>query len=158
MICSNLICFALLCSVPVRLPRSPRFSAPVVCGVCVVWRGIQVSNLNRQFLFREHNVGQAKSTAAAIAAKAMNSSIKVRRLFKLAGRLCVVVRWGPAMTSTIKLNNCVRFQWSLRSTGHVQSCDVNTQRSLKRGNGNIMLAVVCFLERSGIHSQLSTLP
>lgn len=36
-----------------------------------------MSNLNRQFLFREHNVGQAKSAAAAIAAKAMNSTIKV---------------------------------------------------------------------------------
>lgn len=38
----------------------------------------QVSNLNRQFLFREHNVGQAKSTAAATAAKSMNANIKVR--------------------------------------------------------------------------------
>ncbi|CAN0518620.1 unnamed protein product, partial [Scytosiphon promiscuus] len=37
-----------------------------------------VSNLNRQFLFREHNVGQAKSAAAAIAAKSMNANIKVR--------------------------------------------------------------------------------
>ena len=36
-----------------------------------------MSNLNRQFLFREHNVGQAKSAAAAIAAKSMNADIKV---------------------------------------------------------------------------------
>ena len=33
---------------------------------------IEVSNLNRQFLFRRENVGQAKSTCAANAAKKMN--------------------------------------------------------------------------------------
>ncbi|CAM9875810.1 unnamed protein product, partial [Sphacelaria rigidula] len=37
----------------------------------------QVSNLNRQFLFREHNVGQAKSRAASEAVRAMNKAIKV---------------------------------------------------------------------------------
>lgn len=39
---------------------------------------VKVSNLNRQFLFREHNVGQSKSSAAAAAVKAMNRDIKVR--------------------------------------------------------------------------------
>ncbi|CAM9241253.1 unnamed protein product [Chrysoparadoxa australica] len=38
---------------------------------------IEISNLNRQFLFRDHNVGQPKSTAAASAVTNMNPSIKV---------------------------------------------------------------------------------
>ena len=38
---------------------------------------IEVSNLSRQFLFRETNVGQNKSTAASEAVRAMNPAIKV---------------------------------------------------------------------------------
>ena len=38
---------------------------------------IEVSNLNRQFLFREHNVGMLKSEAAAEAVVAMNGNIKI---------------------------------------------------------------------------------
>eukprot|EP00499_Haloplacidia_sp_CaronLabIsolate_P005863 CAMPEP_0196769604 /NCGR_PEP_ID=MMETSP1104-20130614/633_1 /TAXON_ID=33652 /ORGANISM="Cafeteria sp., Strain Caron Lab Isolate" /LENGTH=1139 /DNA_ID=CAMNT_0042139701 /DNA_START=23 /DNA_END=3442 /DNA_ORIENTATION=+ len=41
---------------------------------------IEVSNLNRQFLFREHNVGQPKSVAASEAVRAMNAAIQVRTL------------------------------------------------------------------------------
>lgn len=37
---------------------------------------VQVSNLNRQFLFRSHNVGQPKSVTAAAAARAMNPDLK----------------------------------------------------------------------------------
>jgi ubiquitin-activating enzyme E1 len=39
---------------------------------------IEKSNLNRQFLFRDRNIGQMKSTAAAEAVKVMNPSLKVR--------------------------------------------------------------------------------
>ncbi|TYZ62320.1 hypothetical protein PybrP1_009484 [[Pythium] brassicae (nom. inval.)] len=41
---------------------------------------IEVSNLNRQFLFREHNVGQPKSVAATAAVRQMNAALKVRTL------------------------------------------------------------------------------
>jgi len=39
---------------------------------------IEVSNLNRQFLFRQANVGKAKSMTAATIAKQMNPSLNVK--------------------------------------------------------------------------------
>lgn len=39
---------------------------------------IEKSNLNRQFLFRNHNVGQMKSKCAAVAATKMNRAMKVQ--------------------------------------------------------------------------------
>jgi ubiquitin-activating enzyme E1 len=44
---------------------------------------IEVSNLNRQFLFREHNVGQPKSVAATSAVRQMNADLKVKALEQL---------------------------------------------------------------------------
>jgi len=44
---------------------------------------IEVSNLSRQFLFREDNVGQFKSTAAARAAQRMNPDFRVSALESL---------------------------------------------------------------------------
>jgi len=38
---------------------------------------IEVSNLNRQFLFRQPDVGSAKSATACAKAKAMNPDLKV---------------------------------------------------------------------------------
>lgn len=41
---------------------------------------IEKSNLSRQFLFRDWNIGQAKSTVAASAASAINPSLKIQAL------------------------------------------------------------------------------
>ena len=46
---------------------------------------IEISNLSRQFLFREDNVGQAKSTIAKDSILRMNSEIKVKVLEQLVG-------------------------------------------------------------------------
>lgn len=49
---------------------------------------IEKSNLNRQFLFRNVNVGQPKSATAAAAARVMNPDLKVGRLLRCPVRTC----------------------------------------------------------------------
>jgi ubiquitin-activating enzyme E1 len=46
---------------------------------------IELSNLSRQFLFREHNVGQPKSRAAGVMAKQMNPTFHVESLEMFVG-------------------------------------------------------------------------
>ncbi|KAE8711543.1 Ubiquitin-activating enzyme E1 2 [Hibiscus syriacus] len=46
---------------------------------------IEKSNLSRQFLFRDWNIGQAKSTVAASAAASINSQLKIEALQNRAG-------------------------------------------------------------------------
>lgn len=46
---------------------------------------IEVSNLNRQFLFRDDNIGQPKSVAAAKRAQTMNSAMKIEAMQELVG-------------------------------------------------------------------------
>jgi len=46
---------------------------------------IEVSNLNRQFLFRQRDVGHSKSTTAAEAVRRMNSALKVEALEQRVG-------------------------------------------------------------------------
>jgi ubiquitin-activating enzyme E1 len=46
---------------------------------------IELSNLSRQFLFREHNVGQPKSRAGSVMAKVMNPDLKIEPLELLLG-------------------------------------------------------------------------
>jgi len=47
---------------------------------------IEISNLNRQFLFRKVNVGHSKSATACGIAKEMNPDLKVRSLQEFVGK------------------------------------------------------------------------
>jgi ubiquitin-activating enzyme E1 len=68
---------------------------------------IEVSNLNRQFLFRQSNVGHSKSEAACKIAKEMNSSLNVKDYMTRVGADTEVVFNDPFWESLDFVVNAV---------------------------------------------------
>lgn len=109
-------------------------------GVCCDQKGkltitdddvIEKSNLSRQFLFRDWNIGQAKSTVAAAAAVAINPSLQVEALQNRAspetenvfddtfwGSLDVVINALDNVTARMYIDGrCLYFQKPLLESG-----------------------------------------
>lgn len=92
---------------------------------------IELSNLSRQFLFREHNVGQPKSRAAGAMARVMNSDFHVEALELFVGPKTEEVFhddfWGGLdgvcnaldnMEARLYVDNqCVKYEKSLLESG-----------------------------------------
>jgi len=92
---------------------------------------IELSNLSRQFLFREHNVGQPKSKAAGAMATVMNSGFKIESLEHFVGpksedifndafwmKLDGVCNALDNMEARLYVDNmCVRYEKSLLESG-----------------------------------------
>ncbi|KAL1196930.1 Ubiquitin-activating enzyme E1 2 [Cardamine amara subsp. amara] len=92
---------------------------------------IEKSNLSRQFLFRDWNIGQAKSTVAATAAAGINSRLKIDALQNRVGpetenvfddsfweNLTVVVNALDNVTARLYVDSrCVYFQKPLLESG-----------------------------------------
>jgi hypothetical protein len=84
----------------------------IACGggtlFCTDNDRIEVSNLNRQFLFRKDNVGKPKSATAAAAAQAMNPALNVRAMEEV-GRPCPRPMCTPLVTRCGSLFTLVFF-------------------------------------------------
>ncbi|KAF3502546.1 hypothetical protein F2Q69_00045420 [Brassica cretica] len=101
---------------------------------------IEKSNLSRQFLFRDWNIGQAKSTVAATAAAGINSRLKIDALQNRVGpetenvfddsfweNLTVVVNALDNVTARLYVDSrCVYFQKPLLESGTL-GAKCNTQ-------------------------------
>ena len=92
---------------------------------------IELSNLSRQFLFREHNVGQPKSKAAGVMATVMNPGFKIESLEHFVGNKSENIFnddfWGGLDGVCNALDNmearlyvdrmCVKYEKSLLESG-----------------------------------------
>ncbi|KAL3654890.1 E1 ubiquitin-activating protein [Castilleja foliolosa] len=101
---------------------------------------IEKSNLSRQFLFRDWNIGQAKSTVAASAASLINPRLKVEALQNRASaetehvfddtfweNLCVVINALDNVNARLYIDQrCLYFQKALLESGTL-GAKCNTQ-------------------------------